>query len=252
MRFPEIHGSPSIRRLDFYEISVRLRGGTENQEREARSTFEDCNDSSLEAKIYLIEQQMDGAARETASALDYKALRVAAQQEIALRTALCSLLRNKSSRTHSLTSGFSNQRVQDFWRALPKANFSEDGNVLSLVDNTFFLGSMDCGDKLLIRNCYRGLLERVESHFQDDGTGVIVTGNPGIGKSMMSYLMLYRCSTQNRRVVFRKAGWNGDKAHLFCEDGVFRLEESEFLEELERPDVLYVLVMLVFFMCLAK
>jgi hypothetical protein len=60
---------------------------------------------------------------------------------------------------------------------------------------------------------------------------------------MMSYLMLYRCCTQNRCGVFRKAGWKGERAHLFCEDGVFHLEEIEFERELERPDVLYVLVM---------
>jgi hypothetical protein len=62
----------------------------------------------------------------------------------------------------------------------------------------------------------------------------------GIGKSMMSYLMLYGCSigTKNRRVVLRKAGWNGERAHLFCEDGVFRLTQSESERELERPDVL--------------
>ncbi len=60
---------------------------------------------------------------------------------------------------------------------------------------------------------------------------------------MMSYLMLYQCCTQNRRVVFRKAGWKGERAHLFCKEGVFRLDELEFEREMERPDVLYVLVM---------
>ncbi len=79
-----------------------------------------------------------------------------------------------------VAESFSNQRVQDFWRALPRAKISEDGNVLSLVNNTFFLGSMDYGDKLLIRNCYHGLSERIESHFQKGGRGVVVIGNPGI------------------------------------------------------------------------
>jgi hypothetical protein len=79
-----------------------------------------------------------------------------------------------------VAGSFSNQRVQDFWRSLPNARISEDGNVLSLVNKTFFLGSMDYGDKLLIRTCYHGLLERIESHFHDDGRGVVVIGNPGI------------------------------------------------------------------------
>jgi hypothetical protein len=71
-----------------------LRGGTNNQEREAKSTLEgllnvlifapiflmssvhsERDESSLEAKICLIEQQIDGAARETASALDVNAYR---------------------------------------------------------------------------------------------------------------------------------------------------------------------------------
>ena len=60
---------------------------------------------------------------------------------------------------------------------------------------------------------------------------------------MLSYLMLYICSADNKRVVLRKAGWKGELAHLFCKDGVFRLEESQFQRELERPEVLYVLVL---------
>ena len=75
---------------------------------------------------------------------------------------------------------FLNQRVQDFWKALPNAKISEDGHVLSLDNETFFLGNMENGDKLLIRNCYHGLSERIESHFQNDGRGVVVIGNPGI------------------------------------------------------------------------
>ena len=157
------------------------------------------------------------------------------------------------------------KRVQDFWSELPKATISDDGKILSLVNNTFFLGSMDYGDKLLIRKCYFGLLDTIRSHFQENCRGVVIIGNPGkfplcqtnlfgakshskwcffvfeptgIGKSMMSYLMLYRASTGNTRVVFRKAGWKGEQAHLFCADGVFELNHRGFQRELERSDVL--------------
>jgi hypothetical protein len=68
----------------------------------------------------------------------------------------------------------------------------------------------------------------------------------GIGKSMMSYQILHLCSTEKRRVVLRKAGWNGEQAHLFCEDGVFSLNELEFRREMRRPDVLYVPVLTCF------
>jgi hypothetical protein len=65
----------------------------------------------------------------------------------------------------------------------------------------------------------------------------------GIGKSMMSYQILHFCSTEKRRVVLRKAGWKGEQAHLFCEDGVFRLNELDFEREMRRLDVLYVPVL---------
>ena len=69
------------------------------------SVHTEGDDSSLEAKIGLIEQQINGAASETTSALDSNAYRVAAQQEIALRTTLGNLLRNKLSRTRRFNSG---------------------------------------------------------------------------------------------------------------------------------------------------
>ncbi len=89
MSLPDNHGSLSINTLRISQISLSLRGGTNNQEREAKSTlgllnvqlnfapiFLICSvhtegdESSLEAKIGLIEQEIDVAARETTSALD--------------------------------------------------------------------------------------------------------------------------------------------------------------------------------------
>jgi hypothetical protein len=50
---------------------------------------------------------------------------------------------------------------------------------------------------------------------------------------------MYRASLRKDRVVFRKAGWKGERAILFCADGVFTLDEKQFDSELCRPDVLY-------------
>ena len=57
---------------------------------------------------------------------------------------------------------------------------------------------------------------------------------------MMGYYMLYRCAIERKRVVVVKAGWMGDEAHLFCQDGVFQLSKMAFQQELCRVDVLCV------------
>ena len=55
---------------------------------------------------------------------------------------------------------------------------------------------------------------------------------------MMGYFLIYRCAVERKRVVVVKAGWRGEKAHLFCEDGVFKLDDEAFQRELCRQDVL--------------
>jgi hypothetical protein len=204
-------GLSSINKL---EISESLRGGMNHPGREANcaavpfqgllnillifapiflinSVHSECNESSVAAKICVI---VDGTESETEADSG-------AQKKMALRKAPSDLLRKTDSlsRKNSGTVGESHctnlkfscrlmvvagrlacQRTQDFWRALPKAKISDDGNVLCLVNNTFFLGIVDFGDKLLIRNCYHGLLRRIETHFQSNRRGVVVVGNPGM------------------------------------------------------------------------
>ncbi len=70
--------------------------------------------------------------------------------------------------------------VQKFWAELPHAKFSTDKRILSLVEDTNFLGNKCYGNNLLIRGCYHGLIRAMESHFSVHGMAVIVTGNPGI------------------------------------------------------------------------
>jgi hypothetical protein len=157
------------------------------------------HESSLETKIGLSMKEIDSAERVTNAALNDEAYRAAAQKEIELRKTLENLLRKSLSRARNFVFGenpccnvkfgtilmmnagsFSEDDTQEFWNALPKAKISQDKRILSLVNRTFFLGNMDYGDKLLIRNCYGGIWARVERHFQEGGRGVVVIGNPGM------------------------------------------------------------------------
>ncbi len=56
----------------------------------------------------------------------------------------------------------------------------------------------------------------------------------------MGYYLLHGCAVKKKRVVVLKAGWNINVPHLFCEEGVFTLDNLAFLAELDRPEVLCV------------
>lgn len=154
------------------------------------------------------------------------------------------------------------RKIHEFWSVLPNATVSDDGRILTLVQDAYFLGSERFRNKLLVRDCYLGLLSSIQDHFEQGGQGVAIIGNPGrfpccqidlsntghdlfscsfpgISKSMLSYYRMYRASLRKDRVVFRKAGWKGEMALLFCADGEFTLDEKQFDSELCRPDVLY-------------
>jgi hypothetical protein len=74
---------------------------------------------------------------------------------------------------------FCNTGLRDFWSALPNAYLSTDRKILSLVKDTFFLGNRNYGDKLLIRNCYLGIIEVINNYYAGKVQGVVVIGNQG-------------------------------------------------------------------------
>lgn len=74
----------------------------------------------------------------------------------------------------------------DFATALTKAVVTED--TLELANGTFFLGNRHWGSKLFIRPCYKEMADLILSGEVQD---IVVTGTPGIGKSMFGYYLLY-------------------------------------------------------------
>ena len=81
---------------------------------------------------------------------------------------------------------YSDDIIQNFWSALPNAKVSSDQKVLSLVENTHFLGNKCYGNKIFVRECYHGLQRAMESHFSVGGRALIVTGNSGISNRHIS------------------------------------------------------------------
>lgn len=115
------------------------------------------------------------------------------------------------------------KNVSRFAAALTGANVTED--TLELTKDTFFLGDAELGSKLFIRPCYKELSEII---FGGASSGalrnIVVTGTPGIGKSVFGFYLLYLLRCQGRTVVFeRKRSW-----YRFSDDGVAEGEWSSF------------------------
>lgn len=114
--------------------------------------------------------------------------------------------------------------VTDFAAALTEAVVTH--NTLELADGTFFLGEARLGSKLFIRPCYKELSELVldgatTGTFKD----IVVTGTPGIGKSVFGLYLLYLLRCQGKTVVFEmKVEW-----YRFSNAGVEKGGLREFI-----------------------
>ncbi|CAG8712232.1 10138_t:CDS:2, partial [Funneliformis caledonium] len=108
-----------------------------------------------------------------------------------------------------LKSEFPNKRMKvdygdllNFWKALRTTTIGEKDNSLKLPDNIHFLGRTDEASVLFIRQCYRDLFKVV---FSNNTRRLIITGNPGIGKTFFDYYILYELMRKNATVIYDKA-----------------------------------------------
>jgi hypothetical protein len=70
--------------------------------------------------------------------------------------------------------------VKNFCSALARADFSADKKILSLVDDTYFLGSRYNGNKLYVRDCCHDLSRVFDNHYHSaSGQAVTLLRNPG-------------------------------------------------------------------------
>ncbi|GAQ91775.1 hypothetical protein KFL_008520010 [Klebsormidium nitens] len=131
------------------------------------------------------------------------------------------------------------QGLSNFWKALPRATWSDDGKLMTLAEGTSFMGYEKFGDKMFIRESYHGMDQELKRVFiQDDGIAVVLVGNPGVGKSIYGFRLLYQWSCEQRRVVVVKRG-TCPIPTLLTPDGAFKLDAAGLEAELDDPDVRY-------------
>ena len=113
--------------------------------------------------------------------------------------------------------------VTDFAATLTEAVVTN--NTLELANGTFFLGDPMLGSKLFIRPCYKELSEIIlDGASSGAWRNVVVTGTPGIGKSVFGLYLLYLLRCQGKTVVFEQKGfW-----YRFSDEGVAEGEFSSF------------------------
>jgi len=89
---------------------------------------------------------------------------------------------------------------------------------LELADGTVFIGHREMGSKLFIRSfLLQGFFEdNNRRRFNGSMDNIVVTGTPGIGKSVFGYYLLYLLRLEGKTVVFELK----EKWYRFSDEGV--------------------------------
>lgn len=105
--------------------------------------------------------------------------------------------------------------ISDFGEALTEADISNE--VLRLAAGTHFLGRPSLGSALFVRPCYADLWKIIPNHAAADRLNkMVVTGTPGVGKSVFAFDILYHIRCKGTAVVFNhKQDW-----YRFSDSGV--------------------------------
>jgi hypothetical protein len=94
----------------------------------------------------------------------------------------------------------------NYWNGLSNAvesNLSV-GHLFTLPSNSFILGQQRSGSLLFIRPCYRALFNSIQTFFASPKStgGVVILGNPGIGKSMFICYIMYQLKKQGITMIY--------------------------------------------------
>lgn len=115
-----------------------------------------------------------------------------------------------------------------FWKHLPRAVI--DAYSLRLAHDTMFLSDPDLGNALYVRDDYRSMLATVEKQFATRRTRkLVISGNPGIGKSWFGLYFLHYLATTapNTPVVWESI--RKKRRFLFRDGLALRGDLSAFL-----------------------
>lgn len=126
--------------------------------------------------------------------------------------------------------------VQEFWSSLSSATVHS--NVLGLKKGNF-VGNAALGNQLVVRQCYTELWQLFLSHTAKKGTGMLVTGNPGIGKSWFLFYVLWQARLSNREVVTQNVVIQPGLFHFSANGDVRKGSVDEFASVLLNPNTLF-------------
>jgi hypothetical protein len=87
--------------------------------------------------------------------------------------------------------------VEAFWKQLPNATV--EGKVLRLAGGTTFWGSSSLPDRMYIRADYVGLWAEIQRFLESGLRRVVISGNPGIGKSWFGLYIAFKLLTETER-----------------------------------------------------
>lgn len=130
----------------------------------------------------------------------------------------------------------SSPALLQFWQQLPAAIVA--GGFLRLAPGTFFLGAPSNGDCLLVRKCYLELYDSIQQLMDLGNTKIVVTGNPGIGKTVFTFFLLHVLAKQGSKVVYEDC--MVERRLLFDGDVVLDGARTDFMEDLREPSTWYV------------
>ena len=107
--------------------------------------------------------------------------------------------------------------------------------MLELANGTTFLGSSDWRGQLYVRSHYERLWALVRDLQQTGTRRLVVTGNPGIGKSCFGLYMLRELALLGKTVVWQRS--RAAERYLFKDDVVFQGDIKSFTAELRNSSV---------------
>lgn len=126
----------------------------------------------------------------------------------------------------------SDEVAANFWNTLKNAKIDEQGEFLHLPGDTYLSGL----SILFIRKCYRDLIKVV---FDREVRRIRISGNPGIGKTIFAYYVLYLLVQQGETILFDKRSFK--VPIVFEKERAFRVfDQRELNSYLGKTNVWYI------------
>jgi hypothetical protein len=111
-----------------------------------------------------------------------------------------------------------------------------EDQALRLTGGTYFLGDVGIGSALFVRDDYCGMRDVVLELVASGMRKLVISGNPGIGKSWFGYFFLHHLAvTQPRSRIVWESVREG-RRYMFHESSVLQGDRTSFRDVLDDRD----------------